>query len=135
MACFVNGNKTNFILISISLFSQKIITPGDLASSPTFISVPLLDMMIISGAIIAFVQSRAVLYRVDVKVFLFWVMLSAICWAIAFVAASLIGGQDLPITVESIVAGTVIGIASGIPMILIGVERAELYTQNRLQQR
>ncbi len=124
----------SIIMISFSLFGHRIIKLGDLGSSPAFISVPLLLMMVISGAIIGFFQSKAVLYRVDKKVSLLWITFSALFWAIAFVAASSIG-QDLPLIAESTAAGTIIGIASGIPIILIGIGRIGSYTQNRLQQR
>jgi len=121
------------MMVSLSLFSHRVIKISDLGSSPTFISVPLLLLMIISGAIIAFIQSKAVLKRVDRKVALLWIMLSSLFWALAFIAASNTG-QDFPIIIESIVAGTIIGVASGIPMILIGIERIELYALNQLQQ-
>ena len=119
------GTSVAFLLSSLVLGNPKIFSNN----GTSFLSVPLDFIMLIGGGLTALIQALAIrnIFLGNTKELLLWALATALSWEVGFFIVGYAGAANLPLFLQSGLAGLVIGLASAL---LLNIEIKN--TQNQM---
>lgn len=106
------GTSAGFLLSSLVLGNPEIFSNN----GTSFLSVPLDFIMLIGGGLTALSQALAIrnIFLGNIKELLLWALATALSWEVGFFIASYAGAANLPIFMQSGLAGLAIGLGSAL---------------------